>query len=577
MKTIKNIILLSLLILTISCSDFLVVEPKGVISENQLVTSESVEKLTISAYAYLANDHYTVPNSLWPWGDLRSGDAYKGGDGPADISIYNAMEVFSTLLPDMSSYAPSVLGDLDNKKWQRQYVGISRVNVALRALNDISEQEFPNKTQRDGELHFLRGHYYFDLKILFKNIPWFDENASPSDIENISNAKFSDDELWENIANDFKYAVDHLPEMQTDAGRPNKYTAMAYLAKVKLYQAYKQDQSNNVISVSNEKLEEVVSLVNAIIASGSYVLEPDFGFPFLWQHENSKEIIWQIQRSKDDGTSTGNLDFSSMLNNPMSNEFGCCWFHIPSQNLANSFRTDNNGLPLFDTYNDKDLQSDDFVDPRIDHTIAMPGKPYKYEASLIYTIDWARQPGIYGAYSSIKENVSPYCSCFERLTPFMSSSKNTVLMRYSDVLLWKAEALIELGRQNEALSIINSIRTRAANSTSMLVMNVDGEWRPTSKYKVGLYTESQWTQDFARKALRYERRVELALEGQRFFDLVRWGVAKETLDSYFVVEKTKRDYLSSAQFTKNKHEYLPIPQQQINLSNGLYKQNVGYN
>lgn len=573
MKYLK-VILFSIVVLLVSCTDFLEVEPQATLSDSQLNSPEAVEGLIISAYAYMANDHYTVPNALWPWGDLRSGDAYKGGDSPADIAIFSALELFSTLKPDMKSYAPSVLGDLNNKKWSRQFVGITRVNSALRRLNNLSETEFNLKKERQAELHFLRGHYFFDLKILYKNIPWFDENASVADIEKISNIEFSNNELWEKIASDFQFAMDNLPATQSDLGRPNKYTAMAYLAKVKLNQAYQQDENHNVTTINSELLEEVVDIVDEIEASGPFVLESDFANPFLWATEKNSEVVWQIQRSRDDGTQTGNLDFSSMLNNPMNPEFGCCGFHIPSQNLANAFKTDMNGLPLFETYNSSDLRpATDYVDPRIDHSIAMPGKPWKYSSQLLYTIDWARQPEIYGTFASLKENVSPDCECFERLNPFMTSSKNTVLIRYADILLWKAEALIELSRQSEALPIINSIRERAGNSTRLLVYSSGA---PTSNFQIGLYNNSLWTQDYARKALRWERRLELALEGQRFFDLIRWGVAEETVNSYLLVESTKREYLKNAAFVKNQHEYLPIPQEQIDLSKGLYKQNPGY-
>ncbi|WP_258105692.1 RagB/SusD family nutrient uptake outer membrane protein [Marinoscillum sp. MHG1-6] len=577
MKKLRHLfILLTGAFMINSCSDFLEVSPQGTISDEELNSPENIDGLIISAYAMLGNDHYSVPNMLWPWGDLRGGDAYKGGDGPADIAIYHAMEVFSTIQPDMSAYAPSALGDLNNKKWERLYTSISRTNNALARLNEMEDGEYARKTERTAEMRFLRAHYYFDLKILYKQIPWIDENASAADIEVISNTEFTSDQLWGKIAADLAFAADNLPASQSEVGRPNKFTAKAYLAKVLLYQAYEQNETHEVVNINQPLLEQVVTLVDEVIASGKFGLEGDFADPFLWENENGPESVWAIQRSHDDGTNTGNIDYSAMLNSPMSLEFGCCWFHIPSQNLVNAYKTDVNGLPLFDTYNDADLDlGTNTVDPRLDHTVAQPGKPWKYETSIIYTeADWARQPGIYGPYSSLKENVSPNCDCFERLPPFMSSSKNTILMRYADVLLWKAEALIELGRQNEALPIINDIRNRAKSSTTLLVDNLGND---LSDYSIEPYTSTGWTQEYARQALRWERRLELSMEGHRFFDLVRWGVASETLGEYFQMEKNKREYLSTAGFVKGKHEYLPIPQQQINLSNGRYQQNNGYN
>lgn len=574
---VSNIFLVCILLMAFSCGDdFLEVQPQGVISDGALNTPENIEGLVIATYAMLGNDHYSVPNQLWPWGDLRAGDSYKGGDGPADIANYHAMEIFTTLQPDMRAYAPAALGDLNDKKWSRLYTSVSRVNNALRRLNAIPESEYKLKNDRIAEMRFLRGQYYFDLKILYKHIPWVSENDSPLEIEKLSNKDLSDAELWENIIAEFQFAADNLPENQADKGRPNKYTAKAFLAKALLYAAYVQNDKHQVTNIDKEKLEKVVVAVDEVIGSGKYALETDFANPFLWEHENGPESVWAIQRSHDDGTATSMIDFSAMLNSPMSTEFGCCWFHIPSQNLVNSFKTTSEGLPEFDNYNNSDFNTSiNTVDPRLDHTVAQPDKPWKYETSLIYTeSEWARQPEIYGPFASLKENVSPFCPCFEQLPPFMGSSKNTILIRYADVLLWKAEALIELGRQNEALSIINSIRMRAKNSTDKLKF---ANGNPISNYKIETFTGTQWTQDFARKALRYERRLEFAMEGIRFFDLVRWGIAGETLDRYFIVEKTKRDYLNNANFQTGKHEYLPIPQQQINLSNGKYKQNVGYN
>jgi hypothetical protein len=578
MKNIATITFLSaILFLSPSCNkDFLDVQPQGVISDEALNTPENIEGLVIAAYAMLGNDHYSVPNQLWPWGDLRAGDAYKGGDGPADIANYHAMEIFTTLQPDMSAYAPATLGDLNDKKWTRLYTAVSRANNALRRLNAFPESEYPLKNTRIAEMRFLRGLFYFDLKILYKHMPWVSENHSPLEIEQLGNRDLSDAQLWENIIAEFRFAADNLPATQSDKGRPTKFTAKVYLSRALLFAAYEQNDNHQVININKQKLEEVVSAVDEVIASGKYALEPDFANPFLWEHENGPESVWAIQRSHDDGTLTGMIDFSAMLNAPMSTEFGCCGFHLPSQNLVNSFKTTANGLPDFDNFNNSDINTSvNTVDPRLDHTVAQPGKPWKYETSLIYTAEeWSRQPGIYGPFSSLKENVSPYCECFEQLPPFMGSSKNTILIRYADVLLWKAEALIELGRQNEALPIINDIRLRAQNSTTLLKF-ADGS--PVSNFKIEPYSGAAWTQEYARKALQFERRLEFAMEGHRFFDLVRWGIAAQTLDSYFSIEKTKRDYLNNAQFQSGKHEYLPIPQQQINLSGGKYVQNTGYN
>lgn len=144
------------------------------------------------------------------------------------------------------------------------------------------------------------------------------------------------------------------------------------------------------------------------------------------------------------------------------------------------------------------------------------------------------------------------------------------------MLLWKAEALIQLGRQDEALDLINKIRTRAANSTGRLKL-ADGSY--ASDYRISTYQPGincDWTQAYALQALQFERRLEFGMEGTRFFDLVRWGIASQTLNDYIAVEKTRYNFLQNAHFTKGRDEYLPIPQAEINLTHGLYQQNAGW-
>ena len=579
MKTFKSkisvFIVLAAIGLQYSCSDqFLEMTPKSIISEDQLVTPENAEALVISAYSELGNDHYTAPNSLWPYADITSGDAYKGGGGTGDISEFNAMELF-----DFNTTNNGLL----DQKWYRLYVGIGRANTALKVIEELPVESYPKKAERQAELRFLRAHHYFVLKTLFKFIPWIDETIADDQYSKVSNVAFSDQELWDKIAAEFKFAADNLPISQADKGRPNKFAAKAYLAKVKLYQAYKQNDANAVTTIDNTKLQEVVSLVDEVVASGKYALFSDFGQNFLQPFdETGKESVFAIQRSINDGTSKGRLDWGNALNYPMNPEYGCCGFHMPSQNLVNSFKTDVNGVPQFSTFNNSDVkETADFnsstsFDVRLDHTVAIPGHPWKYDAGFLYQKSWARATDIYGHFASLKENQHYKCDCFEKVPPFMASSKNTDIIRYADVLLWKAEALVQLNRENEALTIINQIRQRAIDSKGMLK---DNAGNAVSNYKMDIYkpgTNCTWNKDFAFKALQWERRLEFAMEGIRFFDLVRWGIAAEYINNYFVQESSKREYTKSGKFTKGKHEYFPIPQNQINFSNGLYKQNNGW-
>lgn len=557
-----------------SCKKTLDAAPQGVVSSEDLNTPENADKLVTAAYSALGNDDglSSYYSSMGPYGNNRAGDAYKGGDGPGDGADRNALETFVLNRPDLGS---------TNYEWSSLYNAVARVNDALERVNALTPAQFPNKITRQGELRFLRGHFYFLLKLLYKRVPYIDETVPKGDYATLSNRNFTDDELWTKIADDFRFAVANLPASQPQVGRANKTAAKSYLAKTLLYQAYKQGDDNAVISIDQAKLTEVNSLCDEVISSGKYNLHPDFANNFLSQYENGTESVFAIQYSVNDGTPMGRADFSHELNYPMNQEYGCCGFSVPTNNLINAFQTSNKGIPLFDTYNDKDIvpagdyQSSSF-DPRMDHTAAIPGHPYKYRPSFLYQVSWSRAPQIYGPLLGMKETVLPDDPTFKKYPPFMSSGKNWAIIRYADVLLFKAEALIELGRADQAMPLINKIRERAANSTSLLKMQ-NGSF--TSNYFIDTYkpgVNATWTPDFARHALRYERRMEFAMEGCRFFDLLRWGIVADYVNKYLSVEKTRKPHLRDAVFTKGRDEYLPIPTNQINFSKGLYVQNTGW-
>lgn len=569
MNKIKTVFAATALALSVaSCggSD-LDVAPSGVLTQEQVSNSENIDALIIAAYSYLGNDHYTAPNFLWPTGNLRAGDAHKGGNGPGDIFAYHALSLYQPLVPDMESFPPDLI-DLNNKKWTRNYTGISRANAALAVIANAAT-EIEDSAAKQAELRFIRSIFYFDLKIHHKHIPWIDENMSQDEILTATNREYTDQELWGKIAADFDFAANNLPNTQADVGRASALSAKAYLAKTLLYQAYEQNEQHQVVNINKDKLAKIVTLVDEIEQAGVYDLFDDYADNFLFESENGKESVFAIQRSLNDGSPDGRGSWPSALNAPMAGGFGCCGFHVPTENFVNAFKTNQQGLPQFETYNDfnYDMTSDS-VDPRLDHTVAMEGKPFKYDETLIHGGDsWARAPGIYGNFTAMKDLEHPDCSCRGENGPFPIFSLNTPLIRYSDVLLWKAEALIELDRYDEALPVINRIRSRAQQST--------GKLNDASIYNIGLYTEFE-DKEQARQALRFERRLELGLEGHRFFDLVRWGVAKETIDSYLSVEAVRKPYLVDAIFTQGKHEYLPIPNQQMILSGGSYTQNPNY-
>ena len=249
--------------------------------------------------------------------------------------------------------------------------------------------------------------------------------------------------------------------------------------------------------------------------------------------------------------------------------------------MLNAFKVDGNGVPLLDTFNEEEVDDkDDYIsrnswDPRLGHTIAIPGFPWKYQ-SLLFDSTASRSPSTYGYLHSMKEHVrtdSP--GLYNRF--WMYNSKNQIEARLADMLLLKAECLIQLDRHDEALPIINQIRERAANSTDKLQLP-DGTF--PANYMIEPYIDGvniDWNNSTAFKALMFEKRLEFALEGRRFYDLVRWGIAADVMNTYFEKEVTRdRSWLNIAYFTAGRDEFLPIPQGQINISEGVYKQNPGY-
>jgi len=559
--------ILSGLIILSSCKKALDYTPKGVLSSSDLKTPAAIEGLVTAAYAAIGNGDMIGPiYSDWAYGSVRSDDAYKGGGGTSDVGEVDALEHYNLVTPSMDSFV--------SRTWKNLFKSISRANVALKAVNSLSEADYPNKKTRLAELKFLRAHSYFTMKLLYKNIPIFDENATPDDILKVSNT-LSNEDSWNKIAADLQYAIDNLPATQPELARANKLNAQAYLAKLRLYQAYEQDEKHHVININKTRLQEVVTLTQAVISSGKYSLSADIADDFLPETENGPESVFAIQFTINDGTTAGRLNFEDGLNYPHgAPQYGCCGFHAASQNLVNAHTTDVNGLPNFDSFNNSiaDLTKVT-VDPRLDHTVGIDGHPYKYDNTKPFSNSWVRDPGVYGNFHTMRNQQLATSSSYFKLGPFMGSAKNYDIIRYDDVLLMQAEAYIELGQQANALPLINQIRNRAAASTGRL-KKIDGTF--PSNYNVKPYTLANWTQEYARKALQWERRLEFATEGARFFDLVRWGIAEKTLNDYINVEKVRRTFLATAKFTAGRDEYLPIPQSEITFTNGLYKQNPGY-
>lgn len=545
--------------------------PQGTLSDEQAKTPENAEAMVVSAYAiFTTAEDINSSFSMWNF-DVRSDDAYKGGSGTSDGDVFHQLEVEQGILTTNWN-----LNDI----WVRLYNSLSRVNSAIALLNTTGD-DYQMKNQRLAEMKFLRAYAHFLLKRLFKNIPFVvNENLSYQEYNELSNTEYTNDEGWQLIINDLMEAYNTLPVTQADKGRPTKAAAAAFLAKVYLYKAYRQDDANShqVTSINQQDLEKVIEFTNPSLY-GNYGLETDIHNNFRpeEQYENGIESIWAIQYSRNDGSTYGNLNWSYGLippNIPGATDGGTD-FYKPSQNLVNAFHTGDDGLPLFDTFNQKDYDmTADNADPRLFLTVGMPGLPYMFNKN--YMMDkssiWSRSNGGYGYYVTLKQNVDP-ALIGEYLIKgsYWASSMNRIVFRYADVLLMRAEAYAQLGQPDQAVNLVNQLRTRAAGSTQM-ISNYQ------SAYGVKMYVanyKGTYTKDAAVRMVKMERRLELAMESERFFDLVRWGDAATVINKYYAEEIDNNAFYGEAHFTANKNEYLPIPFQQLSASNGHYTQNIG--
>ena len=564
-----------------SCDDFLEVKPSGTVDE-ELAFSDP-EGMVTAAYASLGADWYNYPFNLWPYGSLSSDDAMKGGSGTTDTN-YHPVEVWSNL----TASQPDHMDEL----WYRLYVSISRSNRAILALQQYGEEKLGTETARVrmGEVKFLRAHFYFKVLQLWYQAPWIDENVlAEAAQEQTPNNEFTHEELMPKVIADFEEAYNSVPDQPTDKARVNKYAAAAMLAKCYLTLAYGDgyEATNGYSHINQQYMQKVVEYTSYIANSGKFGYEADFGDIFMEENEGNCETIFAVQHSDylDDNTKFGRNNWSNMLNG--------CWgiwskgwdFHKPTQNLVNAFKVDDNGFPMFETYDNEHnihpvngIPVDQKWDPRLFHTVGMPTFPYKYEAEYTLTTDNSRNPANYGFYTSLKE--VPQRSKGESYTEstWQGFAMDDYVVRYTEVMLWRAEALIETGNIAEAINIINQIRTRANNSVAKYIPYAANQVRTLGYYQTGVSKED------ARKYLRWEKRLEMAMEPERYFDLRRWGLASSTLNAFFASEKEGNydgtafaGYYSDAFYTAGKNEYWPIPYNQLFYVPGLYTQNKGYN
>jgi hypothetical protein len=547
------------------CQDFLVSPPQGTLDELSLANQNGVEATLIGAYRLLGGwtpglGAWGAASSNWPFGSVTSDDAYKGSDA-ADQAPITDVELYNWGSGGSESYL--------NDKWRSVYEGVTRSNATIRLLDRVEEETPDEISDADaagirGEALFLRAHYHFEAWKMWGNIPYYTEADTDFRKPNTGAAPIP------LILADLETAIGLLEETPRNghAGRVSAWTARAYKGRV---QVYSGDYAGGLTT-----LREVES-------AGPYDLQPDYHQVWTGFRDfaNGPETILAYQASVNDGNPNGdNANWGERLNFPHAGSpFGCCGFHQPSQNLVNFFVVDGAGLPvaLSDAdWNVRDANLDATatvpVDPRLDWTVGRDGVPYKDWGT--HAPDWIRDRGFGGPYNG-KKNVHENASGAESNVGWNAqhlNSMNIHLFRYADMLLLLAEAEVEAGNPDDARIIVNRIRARAGvvaqgpgTDADDIAVPIDDPSITWADYEIGEYP-GPWDQEFARQAVRYERRLELAMEGHRFFDLRRWGIAEQVINEYIAEEATRRAYLTGATPLGARHSLYPIPAIQIELS-----------
>lgn len=562
-------------------NSFLDVAPTGSANDVILATEKGVNNLLIGAYAALDGQTRGASNAAaagsvtnWIWGNVAADDATKGSELNDQSDIVT-----------IENYSVDANNSYLLNRWNINYDGISRANDVLKIMANC-KPELPEATQTSirAQVLFIRGFIHFELKRVFNNIPYITETEDPIKVPNNVDA-------WPKIEADLKFAVDNLPTTQAEVGRPTKYAAEAVLARVYMFQ---------------KKWNEAKTLLDDIIAKSGKSLMTNFGDNFLAATRNNIESIFEIQYSVNDGApNSANAGYGDQFNGMTEGEAAtCCGFHQPTQNLVNAFQVDAGGLPILsgtvpNLKNDMGILSTTLfvqdtvtlVDPRLDITVGRRGIPY-LDWGIMRGSGWVRDQGNAGPYVNKKsmflKKDKGTLSTSTGGRPGVNSNSYRAI-RFVHILLWRAEVAAETSDLATATTLVNQVRIRAKNQKIMgrcrtfVLSNQTGlkvdYTVPAANYLVNTYPATFASLDYARKAIYMEMRLEFAMEGLRFFDLVRWGIAEPTLNNFLEQDRGFRSLFggsSPAVFTANKNEYWPIPQIQMDLQPGVLTQNPGF-
>lgn len=555
-----------------ACSDdFLDTPVQNAISSEILSSSrDGVEASLISTYKMLSGFTNTVGNT---WGSAPSNyifnsasdDVHKGSEPSDNPDGYYEVSVYQ--------WQPGHL--VYTHKFQAMYEGIRRANNTIQLANQFAEKggDAGVVARVTGEAKFLRAWYHFEAYKMWKNVPYYDET-------DIDFTKPNTDDIMPKIITDLDAAVGALPDDKTEVGRAVKTTAQALLGKVKLF---------------GEDWDGAKAAFDAVVNSGKYSLADCYNDNFTIATQNNTESIFAFQAAVNDGDGAGaNSNHNERLAAPHTGSHtGCCGFNNPTQDLANAFQVDANGLPLVNWNSTRATvgPTSTPVDPRLDWTMGRTGVPYLDWGN--HSDGWIRGSGWAGLYSPKKNMKLTNDAAGPGWTTNQLHAKNVEFIRYADVLLMLAEAEVERPAPDleRARELVNLVRERAGNCAQgpnggPLTVPIDDPAITWANYQVGLYTTPFASQAEARDAVRRERRLELATEGHRIFDLRRWGVLESTITAYRAYESTVTNVvggttvriadLDGATAVSAKHYVFPLPNTEIDLANGNLIQNEGF-
>jgi starch-binding outer membrane protein, SusD/RagB family len=573
----KNKILAIILIVSFiigACNqDFLEVKPKGSLDEGVLGNEKGINTLLIGAYSMLdgvsSQFGWEAASSNWVYGDIRGMIGNKGTDS-GDQPDINPLQTFSEMATN-----PYL-----NVKWRSVYEAISRCNSVISVTKKALDAKTITQAQADlfyQQAKALRGWYHFEAWRMWQKIPYVDETTDQSKLDNKADVK---DKILADLSEGIK-----LPNNMGQVGRWNGTVCNILLAKAKMQM--KQDWAGALTNLNTAK--------TGTKPDGSVIgLAPTYGEVFDIVNRNGIETIYTVQYSVNDGSGAWNAGWGEVLNFPYKggggSPGGCCGFFQATQEFVNSFRTSAAGLPLLDnSYNSQPVKNDQGLtpsqpftpdagnlDPRLDWTVGRRGIPYwdwgKHTGS-----DWVRDQtyaGPFGPKKQVyqKKQEGQYTEVGNWTSGWTANGYR--MIRYADLLLLIAECQIETNALPEARANINLVRKRAANPAGFVM---DGT-APAAKYVISEYPTTGApfdTQANARIALRMERKLELGMEGHRWFDLNRWGITQAELNRVLAYEKTMpwgTNMYGSATVGPEDVTF-PIPQRQIDLSNGKLVQN----